>query len=57
MIKRFVELLKNLKFGFSEVDVTLNGFEFLGTLALGAVICAAPFIIKWILLVLHFGGV
>lgn len=56
MIKRFVELLKSLKFGFSEVDVTLNGFEFLGTLALGAVICAAPFIIKWILLALHFGG-
>lgn len=56
MIKRFLEVMKSLEFGFSEVDVKLNGFEFLGTLALGAVICAAPFIIKWILLVLHFGG-
>ena len=51
-----MNFLKNLKFGFDEVDVTLNGLEMIGALLLGAGICAAPFVIKWILVML-LGGV
>ena len=54
MIKKF---LKNLEFYFPGCDATLDGFEFLGALALGIAICAAPFVIKWILIAVHFGGV
>lgn len=56
-MKKVVEFVKSLQFGFSEVDVTLNGWEMLGSVILGIGICAAPFLIKWILLLVHFGGV
>ena len=56
-MKKIVEAIKNTRFYFSEVDAELNGFEFMGAIILGAAICAAPFIIKAILLAVHFGGV
>lgn len=56
-MKKVVGFLKNLQFGFSEVDADLNGLEFIGAIVLGAAICAAPFVIKAILLAVHFGGV
>lgn len=51
-----MNFLKNLKFGFDEVDAELNGLEMMGVLLLGTLICAAPFVIKWILVML-LGGV
>lgn len=56
-MKKVVGFIKDLRFGFSEVDADLNGFEFLGAVLLGVAICAAPFVIKAILLAVHFGGV
>lgn len=48
-MKRLYRFLVNLCFGFPEVDVTLNGLEMLQTICLATAICAAPFVIKWIL--------
>lgn len=48
-MRKVDEFMKSLQFGFSEVDATLNGWEMLGTVILGIAICAAPFVIKWIL--------
>lgn len=48
-MKRFYHFIEDLRFGFSEVDVTLNGLEMLQTICLSVAICATPFIIKWIL--------
>ena len=56
-MKKVDEFMKGLQFGFQEVDVTLNGWEMLGSVILGIGICVAPFLIKWILLLVHFGGV
>jgi len=55
-MKKVVGFLRNLRFGFSEVDADLNGLEFLGAIVLGVAICATPFVIKAILLAVHFGG-
>ena len=57
MWKRIDGFMKGLRFGFSEVDVDLNGWEFLAAVLLGIGICVTPFLIKWVLLVVHFGGV
>ena len=48
-MKRLYRFLVNLRFGFPEVDATLNGLEMLQTICLNVAICATPFIIKWIL--------
>lgn len=56
-MKRVVEFVKSLHFYFDGCDAYLNGFEFLGAVLLGVAICAAPFMIKAILLAVHFGGV
>lgn len=48
-MRKFVNFVSDLRFGFSELDAYLNGWEMLGTVILGIVICAAPFVIKWIL--------
>lgn len=56
-MRKMVEWMKGLRFGFSEVDVDLNGLEFLGVMLMGIGMCVAPFLIKWILLAVHFGGV
>lgn len=56
-MKKINEFMKSLQFGSSEVDATLNGWEMIGALVLGAGICAAPFLIKWLLLAVHFGGI
>lgn len=42
--------MKKIRFYFSEVDVELNGWEFLGAVVAGITICAAPFVIKALLL-------
>ena len=55
-MKKVDEFMKRLRFGFSEVDATLNGWEMLGSVILGIGICTVPFLIKWILLLVHFGG-
>lgn len=46
--------MKNIRFYFSEVDVELNGWEFLSAVAGGVAMCAAPFILKAILLALGY---
>lgn len=56
-MKKAVEFIKGMRFYFPEVDADLNGFEFLFAVLLGIAICAAPFVIKAILLAVHFGGV
>lgn len=56
-MKKVNELMNGLRFGFPDVDADLNGWEFLGALVLGVGICVLPFLIKWILVAVHFGGV
>lgn len=57
MWKRIDGFMRRLEFYFDGCDATLNGWEFLKAILLGVGICAAPFIIKAILLAVHFGGV
>lgn len=56
MIKRFSMAIKRLEFHIPGCDAGLNVFEFLAAIALGVAICATPFLIKWILITIHFGG-
>lgn len=56
-MKKVIESIKGIRFYFDGCDADLNGLEFLGAIVLGAAICAAPFVIKAILLAVHFGGV
>lgn len=46
-----------IHFYFDEVDVELTGWEMLKAVLLGVGICAAPFVVKIILLTVHFGGI
>lgn len=39
-------------FYFDGCDATLNFFEFIGAVITAAAICAAPFVLKWILLMI-----
>ena len=48
-MKRLYRFLVNLRFGFPEVDVTLNGLEMIQVICLCAVIGAAYFLVKYIL--------
>ena len=43
-MKKVVGFMKNMRFGFSEVDVDLNGLEFLGAVIIGIVICGFFFL-------------
>lgn len=46
--------MNKIRFYFSEVDVELTGWEFLRAVVGGILLCAAPFIIKAILLALGY---
>lgn len=48
-MKKVVGFLKNLQFGFPEVDATLNGLEMIQVICLCSVIGAAYFLVKYIL--------
>ena len=43
-MKKVVGFIKDLRFGFSEVDADLNGLEFLGAVLIGIVICGFFFL-------------
>ena len=43
-MKRVVEFVKSLRFGFLEVDADLNGLEFLGAVLIGILICGFFFL-------------